>query len=66
MNTEKAKTLMCPWTFNQNPKDVSSEKGYMCIAVACIAWEEDGFVFAPHDNTIKIYMGHCRLIPEAP
>ena len=64
MNIEKANTLLCPFTFNQNPISASSEKCYLCVTTRCIAWEEDGFVLAPHDNSFKIYMGHCKLIPE--
>ena len=57
MNTEAAKHLMCP--FQQ-----SETTTIKCITSSCMAWEGDGFVFAPHDKTIKIYLGHCKLIDK--
>ena len=51
MTPEKAKNTMCPFTFNQNPVSVSSEKSYMCVADKCMAWKAD------NDDE-----GHCELI----
>lgn len=61
MNTEKAKTLVCPWTFNQNG---STRRGYECATTLCMAWEEDGYLPMPEDPTIKIFLGHCKLIDK--
>ena len=57
MNIEKAKTLMCPFTFNQDQKNAN----YKCSTVSCMAWEDDGFVSNPKE-ALKIILGHCKLI----
>jgi len=62
MMTKKAKTLMCPWTFNQDPRGTNSTSFYMCVTEKCMAWEDDGYVPMPEDNSVKLFMGHCKLI----
>ena len=54
---EKAKTLMCP--FQQ-----SETTTILCITSSCMAWEDDGHYLMPEDKTVKIYVGHCKLIDK--
>ena len=62
MTKEKAKTLMCPWTFNQNPKHILDNSSYMCVADKCMAWVDTGYITVSEND--KEVLGYCKLLGQ--